>query len=158
MSGGGADRGTPGPGGLFVGVGARRGVAAGEVLELLGEVLADAGLPPAGVVALATAEEKAGEPGIVAAAARLGVPLAARPARELARIAVPTPSPAALAALGTPSVAEAAALAAAGALGGPPEPELLVPRRVSGTGRVTCAVARGRSARLSAGGGGYTGG
>ncbi|MEU6487036.1 cobalamin biosynthesis protein [Streptomyces sp. NPDC046887] len=142
-------------GALFVGVGARRGVTAAEVLELVAEALAGAGRAVSGVLALATAEEKAAEPGIAEAAEHLGVALLPFPVRELAPIAVPNPSAEVAAALGTPSVAEAAALAAAAAEArGPAAVELLVPKRVSRSGRVTCAVARGR---LSNQGRGYTG-
>ncbi|WP_229328203.1 cobalamin biosynthesis protein [Streptomyces sp. UNOC14_S4] len=116
---------------LYVGVGARRGVAADEVLALVGEVLGGA-VP----VALATAGAKAREPGLLAAAARLGVPLLAYGPDELASVAVPNPSDAALAAVGAPGVAEAAALLAAG-----PDGVLVVAKRK--TARVTCAVARG---------------
>lgn len=120
--------------GLHLGVGARHGVTADEVLALAEGALAAAG--PGRVVALATVRAKAGEPGIVAAAARLGVPVRAYPAAELAGQRVPHPSVATHAATGTPSVAEAAALLAAG-----PGGVLVVPKRKSG--RVTVAVARG---------------
>lgn len=129
-----------------MGVGARRGVSAREVCDLVAAVVREAGRGPEEVVALATVAAKAGEPGLVEAAARLGVPLRAHPADVLARVRVPHPSDAALAAAGTPSVAEAAALVeaaghaeAAGLTGS----ELLVPKRksASGAARVTCAVA-----------------
>ncbi|MCI3929796.1 Rv2231c family pyridoxal phosphate-dependent protein CobC [Streptomyces sp. AN091965] len=119
-----------------VGVGAGRGVTADEVLGLVRECLRDAGLAPCSVRELATVDAKRDEPGVVGAAARLGVPLVTYPAHELARVAVPNPSGAPLAAAGTPSVAEAAALVRGG--------ELLVPKRKSA--RVTCAVARARAA------------
>lgn len=121
---------------LVVGIGASKGVTAGEVLGLVEEVLREAGLPARSVARLATVDTKAAEPGIVAAAERLGVPLVAYSAGELAAVAVPNPSTGPLAAVGTPSVAEAAALLGGG--------ELLVPKRKS-TGRparATCAVAR----------------
>ncbi|WP_282796387.1 Rv2231c family pyridoxal phosphate-dependent protein CobC [Streptomyces sp. CC224B] len=117
---------------LVVGVGARKGVAADEVLDLVLGCLRDAGLPQSAVRGLATVDAKRDEPGVAGAAARLGVPLAAYSAEELARVAVAGRSGAVLAAVGTPSVAEAAALARGG--------ELLVPKRRST--RATCAVAR----------------
>ena len=125
-------------GALVVGVGASAGVSVVEVLGLVSDALRDAGLSVKAVVALSTVEAKAGEPGLVQAAERLGVPLVAYAAEELAAVAVPNPSGAALAAVGTPSVAEAAALVGGG--------ELLVPKRKSDpvdgrAGRVTCAVA-----------------
>ncbi|MFB8032024.1 Rv2231c family pyridoxal phosphate-dependent protein CobC [Streptomyces sp. NPDC056004] len=123
---------------LAVGVGASRGAPVDEILGLIRDTLREAGLSPTGIAELVTVDAKADEPGIVAAAAALGVPLRTYPAGELARIDVPGPSGAPLAAVGTPSVAEAAALAAGG--------ELLVPKRKSAPrGRaamVTCAVVR----------------
>ncbi|MFF9587106.1 precorrin-3B C(17)-methyltransferase [Streptomyces achromogenes] len=124
------------PPSLVVGVGASKGAPAGEVLALVEGALREAGLSARSVAELATVDAKAGEPGIVAAAERLGVPLVTYPAEELAGVAVPNPSAAPLAAVGTPSVAEAAALLRGG--------ELLVPKRKSAM--ATCAVVR-RSAR-----------
>ncbi|EPD57986.1 precorrin-3B C(17)-methyltransferase [Streptomyces sp. HGB0020] len=140
------------PPSLVVGVGASRGVPADEVLELVEAALRDAGLSPRSVAALATVDAKRDEPGIVEAAARLGVPVLTYPAEELAEIEVPNPSGAPLAAVGTPSVAEAAALARGG--------ELLVPKRKSAradghASMATCAVvrrpARGRLAVVGLG-------
>jgi hypothetical protein len=113
-------------------------VPVAEVVGLIEDVLREAGLPAGAVAALATVDAKAGEPGLVHAAARLGVPLVTYSARELAAVEVPHPSDLPLAALGTPSVAEAAALVGGG--------ELLVPKRKSAPAdgrpaRVTCAVA-----------------
>jgi cobalt-precorrin 5A hydrolase len=125
---------------LVVGLGAARGVPAEEVVGLVECVLADAGLPPDGVAELATVESKTGEAGLIHAAARLGVPLRGYPAAALATVTVPNPSPAALAATGTPGVCEAAALLAAG-----PGGELLVAKQKSAPvgrpPRATCAVA-----------------
>ncbi|MFF3562876.1 cobalamin biosynthesis protein [Streptomyces sp. NPDC002574] len=128
---------------VVVGVGAGRGVAAAEVLALVGRVLAAAGVGRACLAAVATLDARAREPGIAAAAEALGVPLLAYDADTLAAVDVPTPSGAALAAVGTPSVAEAAALAAA------PGGELLVQKTKSvpdggGAARATAAVARRR--------------
>ncbi|MEV5547884.1 precorrin-3B C(17)-methyltransferase [Streptomyces sp. NPDC052309] len=120
------------PPSLVVGVGASRNAPAEEVLGLVEGALRDAGLSPASLAEIATVDAKAGEPGIVAAAERLGVPLVTYPAGELARVEVPNPSAAPLAAVGTPSVAEASALARGG--------ELLVPKRKSAM--ATCAVVR----------------
>ncbi|MFE3250116.1 precorrin-3B C(17)-methyltransferase [Streptomyces sp. NPDC059209] len=128
------------PPSLVVGVGASRGAGVDEVYGLVRDVLRDAGLSVLSVVELATVDAKADEPGIVGAAGRLGVPVRTYPADALAAITVPNPSDAPLAAVGTPSVAEAAALAAGH--GG----ELLVPKRKSSPqGRAamaTCAVVR----------------
>ncbi|MGW2490768.1 precorrin-3B C(17)-methyltransferase [Streptomyces sp. NPDC001606] len=120
------------PPSLVVGVGASRGAPAEEVLALVEGALAEAGLSVRSVAELATVDAKAEEPGLLAAAERLGVPLVTYPAEELAAVAVPNPSDAPLAAVGTPSVAEAAALLRGG--------ELLVPKRKSAM--ATCAVVR----------------
>ncbi|MFE5037374.1 precorrin-3B C(17)-methyltransferase [Streptomyces sp. NPDC056683] len=140
------------PPSLVVGVGASQGAPVDEVLGLVGTALRDAGLSPRSIAELATVDAKSGEPGLVEAAARLGVPLVTYSAEELAAVQVPNPSDAPLAAVGTPSVAEAAALARGG--------ELLVPKRKSQRedGRpamATCAVvrrpARGRLAVVGLG-------
>ncbi|SHI28488.1 precorrin-3B C(17)-methyltransferase [Streptomyces sp. 3214.6] len=127
------------PPSLVVGVGASKGAPVEEVLALVEGALRDAGLSPRSVVALATVDAKREEPGIVEAAARLGVPVVTYSAEELAAVEVPNPSDAPLAAVGTPSVAEAAALADGG--------ELLVPKRKSERpdgqpAMATCAVVR----------------
>ena len=106
------------------GIGCRRGVSADEVLAALD---AAGGADAMAVIAL-----KAAEPGVRAAAARRGLPLRVVEAADDGRML--TRSAASLAAAGTGSAAEAAALAGAG-----PEGRLLGPRVV--VGRVTCAVA-----------------
>ncbi|WP_445523938.1 precorrin-3B C(17)-methyltransferase [Streptomyces cyslabdanicus] len=124
---------------LVVGVGASRGAPVEEVLGLVEGALRDAGLSPASLAELATVDAKAEEPGLVEAARRLRVPLVTHSAEELAAVDVPNPSRAPLAAVGTPSVAEAAALVRGG--------ELLVPKRKSeradgAPAMATCAVVR----------------
>ncbi|MFJ2027523.1 Rv2231c family pyridoxal phosphate-dependent protein CobC [Streptomyces sp. NPDC087897] len=135
---------------LVVGVGARRGVPGEVVFALIEAALSGAGLTAADVVEVATVDAKGDEPGIVGAAARLGVPVRTHPAAALAAVRVPHPSGAVATAVGTPSVAEAAALIEAD--------ELVVPKTsapagpsTDGTGSggtaaargtVTCAVAR----------------
>ncbi|MEU6653633.1 precorrin-3B C(17)-methyltransferase [Streptomyces sp. NPDC046900] len=134
---------------LVVGVGASKGAPAAEVLELIESTLRDAGLCAKSLAELATVDAKADEPGIIEAAERLGVPVVTYSAEELAKVDVPNPSAAPLAAVGTPSVAEAAALVRGG--------ELLVPKRKSAASpaMATCAVvrrpARGRLAVVGLG-------
>ncbi len=127
------------PPSLVAGVGASKGAPADEVLGLVESALRDAALSPASLAELATVDAKADEPGIVEAAERLGVPVVTYSAEELSGVDVPNPSDAPLTAVGTPSVAEAAALVRGG--------ELLVPKRKSerADGRpamATCAVVR----------------
>ncbi|MFC7263542.1 precorrin-3B C(17)-methyltransferase [Streptomyces lutosisoli] len=127
------------PPSLVVGVGASKGAPVDEILGLVEGTLRDAGLSPKSVAELATVDAKADEPGIVGAAEHLGVPVVTYTAEELAKVEVPNPSDAPLAAVGTPSVAEAAALVRGG--------ELLVPKRKSARAdglpaMATCAVVR----------------
>lgn len=109
-----------------VGIGAVSGVSANEVLAAV-----DAVLPPgAAGVRLATIDVRAAELGIATAAARRGWPLTGYAAAELAQVPVPSPSDRVAELVGTPSVAEAAALVGGGTL--------VVGKTV--IGRVTVAV------------------
>jgi len=123
------------PPSLVLGVGASSGVTADEVLDLIDRVLQGAGLAPGSVCALATADAKAQEPGIVDAAAHRGWPLVTFSSEQLAVVDVPNPSAAPEQAIGTRSVAEAAALLASAG-------ELVVEKTKSAM--ATCAVARRR--------------
>ncbi|SHL78671.1 precorrin-3B C(17)-methyltransferase [Actinacidiphila paucisporea] len=125
------------PPGLVVGVGGSRGVAVAEVVTLVRAALAAGGVAEGSVWRMATVDAKAQEAGIVAAAEHLGVPLVTFGAAALAEVSVPNPSAAPLRAVGTPSVAEAAALLAAG-----PGGELVVQKQKSAM--ATAAVARRR--------------
>jgi cobalt-precorrin 5A hydrolase/precorrin-3B C17-methyltransferase len=120
------------PPSLVVGVGASRGVTVDEVLTLISTALNDAGLSRASVSHVATVAAKADEAGIVEAARALGVPVVVHGATRLARVDVPNPSELVRTSVGTPSVAEAAALADGGAL--------VVPKRRSAM--ATVAIAR----------------
>lgn len=117
---------------ITVGVGMRPGVAAAEVQGLLRRVAAEHGLE-LGPAVVATLDRRAAEPGLLQAVA----PRIPRgfTAEQLGRVPVPTPSDQVATATGTPAVAEAAALLAAG-----PGAVLLVPK-TAGQG-VTVAVAR----------------
>jgi cobalamin biosynthesis protein CbiG len=131
---------------VVVGIGARRGVSVAAVraaLELvrerLGEELDD--------LVYASVEAKAGERGILdaIAPARLQV----RAAAALGAVAVPG-SARVGEAVGTPSVAEAAALLVAGELAdGPGPPRLVVPKTI--VGDVTVAAARVEQIPLTSG-------
>jgi cobalt-precorrin 5A hydrolase/precorrin-3B C17-methyltransferase len=129
------------PPSLVAGAGASRGVSGGEVLGLIDETLAAAGLSSASVTALVTVDAKAAEPGLVEAARQRSWPLLSYPAGKLAEIPVPNPSQAALDAVGTPSVAEAAALAGTGLAG---MGELVAQKRKSAMATVAIARIRPR--------------
>ena len=117
---------------LAIGVGCRQGASAVTITRLVGE--ATARLAPA--IGLFTIEDKRGEAGLSEAAERLALPLVFLPRDALLAMAdrVATPSPAALARFGVPSVAEAAALAAFDG-----RARLIVPRRAEEG--ITVAVA-----------------
>ncbi|HEX6341929.1 cobalamin biosynthesis protein [Umezawaea sp.] len=147
---------------LVVGVGSGSGVSTSAVAAALAELEA-AGLDLRAVRAFATADRKAGERGILEAVEDWGfwhgdtsAPLLTFSAEVLAGVAVPNPSPSVGAAVGTASVAEAAALcgAAGFAAGGPVE---LAVEKVKGD-NVTVAAARvlprGRLALVGIGPGG----
>jgi cobalt-precorrin 5A hydrolase/precorrin-3B C17-methyltransferase len=127
------------PRSIVIGAGASTGADPEALQRLVFSCLQDAGIHPEAVGAVATLDRKAGEPALAALVARLGVPVIGFPAGDLAGQAVPHPSPAVAGAVGTPSVAEAAALLAAG-----PGAELVVPKSVSATRDSTVAAARRR--------------
>jgi len=123
------------PPSLLVGVGASKGAPADEIGSLIDSVLSDLGVSAQSVRYLATADLKAAEPGLQAAAAKRGWPVVTFPASRLAGVPVPNPSEVVRRAVGTPSVAEAAALIDPGAT-------LLAAKRASA--HATVAVARAR--------------
>lgn len=123
---------------IVAGVGFRRGVVAKEIVQTVERALAQAALGCNELSFLATAASRAAEPGLVAAARILGVEVEPVPADSLAKAGsrVVTRSERVLALHGVGSVAESAALSAAG-----PRSRLVV-QRIS-SGRVTCAIATG---------------
>jgi len=133
---GSADRLVYHPPVLALGVGAERGAADDEVEKLARDTLAEASLSPDAIACVVSLDLKSDEGAILKLADKLGVPArffdAATLAKEEPRVS--QPSEYVRAAVGTPSVAEAAALAAAG-----PGGRLLAPKRKSA--RATCAVA-----------------
>lgn len=98
------------PPSLVLGLGASRGVTAQELGDLVDRALADAGLSAGSVAAVGTADAKADEAGLLALCAERGWPLTTFPSAALAAVDVPNPSAHPQEAIGTPSVAEAAAL------------------------------------------------
>jgi len=125
------------PPSLVVGVGTSSDAGPGEVAAQVAATLDAAGLAPASVGAVATIDRRAQHPALLGLADHLGVPLRTFGAAPLAEVEVPTPSATVRGAVGTPSVAEAAALLAAGADG-----QLVVTKRTAP--HCTVAVARRR--------------
>ncbi len=118
---------------LAVGLGCHKGTPAPEILAFLTHILQRERLSPACLAALATVAARKDEPGLKEAARHLGVELLWFTPAELAAMAAPNPSPHPARHLGTPSVAEAAALKAAGG-------RLIVPKQKAAN--LTLAVAR----------------
>ena len=100
------------PRSLALGVGSSSGADPAALHRLVIETLAAEGLSLDAVGCVATVDRKASEAAIVELAAALGAPLRTVPADVLAAMQVPNPSEVVAAVVGTPSVAEAAALAA----------------------------------------------
>jgi cobalt-precorrin 5A hydrolase/precorrin-3B C17-methyltransferase len=127
------------PASVVLGAGSSTGADPDRLWDLATAALSQAGLAPASVAAVATIDRKVDEPAIVRLAHRLGVPLTGFGASVLAAAAtdraVPNPSGIVASAVGTPSVAEAAALLAAG-----PGSTLAISKQVSEDS--TVAVAR----------------
>ncbi len=110
---------------LWLGIGCERGTDL-ALLERLGvQGLAGAQLAAAAVAGLASIDRKGDEPALLELAARRGWPLRLFRAEQLAEVPVPNPSAAVAAEMGTASVAEAAALLAAGA-----GAQLLLPKQI----------------------------
>ncbi len=120
---------------LAVGVGMARDADPSHVVALAEVALAQAGLPAERVAAIGTIAMKADEPALAALAHRLEAPVRLFSADELKGVTAPNPSPRVAAEVGTPSVAEAAALLLAGENG-----RLLVEKEKNAV--ATVAVAR----------------
>ena len=103
---------------IVVGLGCRAGTPSVVLAAAVRAALAEAAVEPGRVTALATLDRRAAEDGVRALARDSGWRLIGFPAADLAAQPVPAPpSRAATAAVGTPSVAEAAALLATGRTG-----------------------------------------
>lgn len=98
---------------LWVGIGCERGTAKALIQQGLEQVLQTHQLAAAAIAGVASLDLKADEPGLVQFCADRGWPLRCFSPETLSAIPVPNPSATVAAAVGTPSVAEAAAIAAA---------------------------------------------
>lgn len=116
---------------IVAGFGFRRAATAESLLDAL-----DKARGPQAPALLATAEDKAAAPAFQALSARLGLPIHTVTPDALAQVETPTRSATVRALRGSGSVAEAAALVAAG-----PGASLLGPRAVSADRMATCALA-----------------
>lgn len=146
---------------LWLGIGCERGTSQSLIAAAIQQALHQSRLVMEAVAGVATLALKADEPGLLKFCEIANLPLTYFSAAELKNIAVPNPSSVIDAAVGTPSVAEAAALAAAQQVGIELQhqpPILQVPkhvfRKAGEPGAVTVAIAQaalewtGRSGQL----------
>lgn len=129
---------------LVMGLGCERNADPAELIALAQQLLADAGLSPHALAAIASIDLKADEAAIHAVARHFGVPARFFTAEELNRETPRLKNPSEIVAkeVGVPGVSEAAALACAGA-----QSELVVEKTRSTRG--TCAIARAPEPLLS---------
>ncbi|UZP66221.1 cobalamin biosynthesis protein [Desulfovibrio mangrovi] len=99
---------------LHLGIGCRKGRSADAIESFVRKELATRMIALESVADIASVDAKADEAGLLEAAQRLGVPIQFYAADALKGIKVPNPSAAPEKAVGTRSVAEAAAIVAAG--------------------------------------------
>jgi cobalt-precorrin 5A hydrolase len=127
---------------IVAGVGCRKGAAAAEIAAAIHAALSQRGLGAGTLALIATSAAKADEPGIKAAATSLGLRLVgvAQHDLEAAGGRTQTRSQRVIEVTGVPSLAEAAALAAAG-----PTARLLAARVA--VGPATCALAETEDAQ-----------
>lgn len=118
---------------IVLGVGCSSGATAGDIEALARAALAVCDASFESVVQLASVDAKKSEPGLLSFADRWHLPLRFYPAKELRQMDVPNPSETVERAVGTPSVAEAAALLASGG-------QLVVAKQTAA--KVTVAIAR----------------
>jgi cobalt-precorrin 5A hydrolase/precorrin-3B C17-methyltransferase len=111
---------------LWLGMGCERGTSLSLLERLVDEELAAADLAAEAVAGLASVDRKGDEPALLELAQRRHWPLRLFSSEALAAVPVPNPSAVVAAEMGTASVAEAAALLAAG-----PEAALLRPKQVA---------------------------
>ena len=125
---------------LWLGLGCERHTRQAVLEAAVEKSLVSAGLAAAAVAGVASLDRKGDEPGLLALCQQRQWPLKTFTAARLAVVPVPNGSPVVARQVGTPSVAEAAALAAAGT-----GARLLVPKTVvhgeGASGAATCAVA-----------------
>ena len=123
---------------IIAGIGCGRETSAEDIVGLISVALANFGLAPESLTAIATETSKADQRGIAGAARSLSLPIVRCPVAELGRVTgqVLTRSLRVQELKGVPSIAEASALVAAGLNA------RLLGARVAAN-RITCAIAIG---------------
>ncbi|MGJ5177681.1 cobalamin biosynthesis protein [Bradyrhizobium oligotrophicum] len=126
---------------IALGIGCRRETSAADIDAVIAQALTTTRLAITDIAVIATAADKLQEPGVIAAAQRLGRPLLGLSVDDLNAVAdlALTRSDRVQRLKGVPSVAETAALAAAGRYA-----RLILPRVANAS--ATCALAQGEGA------------
>lgn len=128
-----------------MGIGCKRGTSKRLIEQAVRAVFRAHNLSEDAIVGLATINTKADEAGLIEFCRDRELPLRCFPAEALRSVAIPNPSRTIETAIGTPSVAEAAALLASWEAG-EAKPNLCVAKQIfpnsAQTGLVTVAVAR----------------
>ncbi|GLH79374.1 cobalamin biosynthesis protein CbiG [Bradyrhizobium sp. SSBR45G] len=126
---------------IALGIGCRREASAEDIGSVVAEALTAARIALDDVAVIATALDKLREPGVIETAQRLGRPLLGIGTDDLAAVAdlAVTRSDLVQRLKGVPSIAETAALAAAGR-----HARLILPRLAHAS--ATCALAQGEGA------------
>ena len=134
---------------LWVGIGCERGTPKETIANSITQVCLDNQLSESAIAGIATIDIKADEVGLVELCQERNLPLRTFTAEALSSISVPNPSQIVAAEVGTPSVAEAAAMSAAQV------EKLVVTKQIfKSQGAVTVAIAQaeteytGRSGKL----------
>lgn len=134
---------------LWVGIGCERGTPTETIAQAIKKVFLEYKLAESAIAGIATIDIKADEVGLLQLCQERDLPLITFNKEALSAVSVPNPSPIVESEVGTPSVAEAAALRAASSQ------ELLVTKQIfKSVGAVTIAIAQskqeytGRSGKL----------
>jgi cobalamin biosynthesis protein CbiG len=98
---------------FWVGIGCQRGISSGAIARAIAQVCQAHDIPEQAIAGIATLDRKASEPGLVAYCRDRQLPLHGFSADQLSQMVTPNASARTEALVGSPSVAEAAALRAA---------------------------------------------
>ena len=126
---------------LWIGVGCERNTSLSLIERAIADALSSSGLAVEAVAGLTSADRKADEPALLELSQKRGWPLRTYSANQLATVEVPTPSELVRLEMGTASVAEAAALLAAGEQGCLRQPKRISQSQSHEQGAVTVAIA-----------------
>ena len=134
------------PATLWIGIGCERNTSESLVERAVASVLDQASLAPEAVAGISSIDAKADEPALLRLSEQHGWPFRLHNASSLAKVAVPTPSEVVKAEMGTASVAEAAALLAAGDGAPLRHPKQIFHAEPGEQGAVTVAIAEASQA------------